>query len=85
MPRKSRRNRRARGVQTAPRPPAPVGVKEPEQPIAAPVRQAPVRKPVQSGPDINQQLRHLPSDIRRIFLVAGVCLVVLVAVYFLVR
>jgi len=85
MPRKSRRSRRARGVQTAPRPLAPAGIKEPEQPITAAVRQAPVRKPVQSGPDINQQMGHLRSDIKRVFLVAGVCLVVLVAVYFLVR
>ena len=85
MPRKSRRSRRAHGGQTAPRAQAPVAVKEAERPIAAPVKQAPVRRPVQSGPDINQQLRHLPSDIRRIFFVTGICLVVLVAVYFLVR
>ena len=85
MPRKPRRSRRAHGGQTAPRPQASVAVKQPEQPIAAGVRQAPVGKPKQSGPDINQQLRHVRSDIKRIFLVAGVCLVVLLAVYFLVR
>jgi hypothetical protein len=85
MPRKSRRSRRAHGGQTAPRPPAPVAVKEPEQPIAAPLKQAPVRKPVQSGPDLNKQFQHLPSDIRRIFVCAGICFVVLIVVYFLVR
>jgi len=85
MPRKSRRSRRRYRGQTPPSPPASAPVKEPEQPIAASVRQAPVRKPMQSGPDINQQLRHVRSDIKRIFLVAGVCLVVLLAVYFLVR
>jgi len=85
MPRKSRRSRRGYRGQTAPKPPAPVGVKEPEQPSAAPVRQPPVRKPVQSGPDLNQQFRHLPSDIRRIFICAGICLAVLIVVYFLVR
>jgi hypothetical protein len=84
MPRKPRRSRRGNRGQTAPRAAA-VGVKGPEQPVAAPAKQAPVRKPVQSGLDINQQFRHLPSDIRRILLVSGVCLVVLVAVYFLVR
>lgn len=85
MPRKSRRSRRARGVQTAPRQPAPVGVKEPEQPIAAAVKQAPVRKPVQSGSDFYKQLGHLGSDIRRIFICAGICLVVLIVAYFVVR
>ena len=85
MPRKSRRARRGRGVQTAPRPPALVGVNEPDQPIAAPVRQAPIRKPVQSGPDLNKQLPNLGSDIKRIFVCAGTCLAVLVAVYFVVR
>jgi len=85
MPRKSRRSRRAYRGQPVAKPPAPAAVKEPEQPTAASVRQAPVRKPMQSGSDINQQLRHVRSDIKRIFLVAGVCLVVLVAVYFLVR
>ena len=85
MPRKSRRSRRGYRGQPAPRPPAQVGVKEPEQPGAAPVRQAPVRKPVQSGPDLNKQLPRVGSDIRRIFLCAAVCLVVLVVAYFLVR
>jgi hypothetical protein len=85
MPRKPRRSRRLYRGQTAPRPPVPVGVKEPEPPIAARVQQVPLRKPVQSGPDLNKQFQHLPSDIRRIFVCAGICLVVLVAVYFLVR
>ena len=85
MPRKSRRSRRGYRGQTAPSPPASAPVKEPEQPIAASVRQAPVRKPVQSGTDPNQQLQHVRSDIRRVFLVAGICLAALVAVYFIVR
>lgn len=85
MPRKSRRSRRARGGQTAPRPPSPVGVKEPELPIAAPARQAPVRKPVQSGPDPYKQVGHLGSDIRRIFVCAGICLVLLIVLYFVLR
>jgi len=85
MPRKSRKSRRPYRGQTAPKPPASGAVKEPQQPIASAVKQAPVRKPVQSGPKINQQMGHLRSDIRRIFLVAGFCLVVLVGVYFLVR
>jgi len=84
MPRKSRRSRRSHGGQTAPRPLASVGVKEPEQPIAA-VRQIPVRKPVQAGPDLNQQFRHLRSDIRRIFVCAGICLVVVIGVWLLLR
>jgi hypothetical protein len=85
MPRKPRRSRRAHRVQTAPRPPASVGVKEPEQPIAARVRQAPVGRPMQSGPDLNKQLGHLGSDIRRIFVCAGICLAVLIGVYFVLR
>jgi len=85
MPRKPRRSRRAHGGQTAPRPPALVGVKKPEQPIAARVAQAPVRKPVQSGPDLSQQQRHLGSDIRRIFMCAGICLALLIVLYFVLR
>jgi hypothetical protein len=85
MPRKSRRSRRGYRGQTAPRPPATGAVKEPQQPIAAPVKQAPVRKPVQSGPDLNKQLLHVGSDIKRVFLCAGICLAVLIVVYFLVR
>ena len=85
MPRKSRRSLRAHGGQTAPRPAATGAVKEPQQPIAAPVKQAAVRKPVQSGPDLNKQLPRVGSDIRRIFLCAAVCVVVLVVAYFLVR
>ena len=85
MPRKPRKSRRGYRGQTAPGPAATGAVKEPQQPIAAPVKQAAVRKPVQSGPDLNKQLGHVGSDIRRIFLVAGICLVVLIAFYFLVR
>jgi hypothetical protein len=85
MPRKPPRSRRAHRVQTAPRPPASVGVKEPEQPIAARVRQAPVGRPMQSGPDLNPQFRHLRSDIRRIFVCAGICLVVIVVAWLLIR
>lgn len=87
MPRKSRKSRRPsyRG-QTAPKPPASGAVKEPQQPIASAVKQAPVRKPVQSGSDlIQRQSQHLRSDIRRIFVCAGICLAVLIVVYFLVR
>jgi hypothetical protein len=85
MPRKSRRSRRGYRGQTAPRPPASVAVKEHEQPIAAVVRQAPVGRPTQSGPDLNQQSQRLRSDIRRIFVCAGICLAVLIGVYFLLR
>jgi hypothetical protein len=85
MPRKTRRSRSAREGQTAPRPPVPVGLGKPEQPIGGRVRQAPVGKPVQSGPDLDQHFRHLRSDIRRIFVCAGICLVVVIGVYFLLR
>lgn len=85
MPRKSRRSRRPRGGQTAPRPAVQAGVKEPQQAKAGPVRQVPAGRPAQSTADLAQQSRHLRSDVRRIFLVAGVCLAVLIGVYFLVR
>ena len=85
MPRKSRRNRRARGPQAVPRPAAPVGVKEPERVKASSVRQAPAGRPTQAGPDLRQQSRHLRSDVRRTLLVAAICLAVLTGVYFLLR
>ncbi len=81
MPRKSRRSRRPYRGQTAPKPPASGAVKEPQQPIASAVKQAPVRKPDL----IQRQSQHLRSDIRRIFVCAGICLAVLIVVYFLVR
>jgi hypothetical protein len=85
MPRKSRRSRRVHRDQTIPRPAASVAVKEPEQPIAAGVRQAPVRKPVQSGPDLNQQSQRLRSDIRRILGSAGICVAVTIGLWLLLR
>lgn len=86
MPKKSRRSRRARGGQTAPRgPSAPVAVRESGLPSSARVGQATAGRPAQSGPDLAQQFRHLRSDVRRIFSVAGVCLAVLIGVYFLLR
>jgi len=40
---------------------------------------------VQSGPDLSQQQRHLGSDIRRIFICAGICLALLIVLYFVLR
>lgn len=84
MPRKSRRRTRAPGGQTPPRSSsASAGIRQPEQSVPAPVRPALAGKPLKSGPDLNRQLGHLGSDIRRILVCAGVCAVVLVVVYFL--
>lgn len=85
MPRKSRRRTRAPGGQTPPRSSASAGARQPERSVPAPVRQPLAGNPLKSGPNLNRQLGHLGSDIRRIFVCAGVCAVVLVVVYFLVR
>jgi hypothetical protein len=85
MPRKSRRSRRARGGQTAPRPAAPVGAKEPAQVKASPVKQATAGRPAQPGPDLSQQFRHLRSDVRWTFVVAAICLAVLIGIHFVLR
>jgi negative regulator of sigma E activity len=85
MPRKSRRSRRTRAAQTLPKPATPIGVRRAEQAKASPFRQAPGGRSAQSVTDVSQQYRHLRSDVRRISLVAAVCLAVLVGVYFLLR
>jgi hypothetical protein len=40
---------------------------------------------MQSGRDVNQQFPHMRSDIRRILLVSGFCLVVLIGLWLLLR
>ena len=85
MPRKSRRSRRAHISQSVVATSTPKEAVQPAKPTIPIVRPAPVARHAQTDLDPSRQFRHLRSDIKRIFISAAICAVVLVVIYFVLR